>query len=49
MAPHLGDSLDGSGGKGWQINYLGSLDKTFLNWLCLHQFSRFGVTAHLFP
>ena len=36
MTPQLGTSLDGSGGEGWQSNWLGSLDKIFLNWLCLH-------------
>ena len=35
MAPQLGASLDDSGGKGWQSNWLGCFDKKNLNWLCL--------------
>ena len=30
MASQLGASLDLSGGKGWQSNWLSSFDKTFL-------------------
>ena len=46
MAPQLGASLDGSGGEGWKSNWLGSLDKMFMKWWCLHQSSRLGGTAH---
>ena len=49
MDPQLGAEFDGSGGEGWQSNWLGSLDKIFLNWLCLHQSSRLSGTAHHFP
>ena len=49
MAPLLGASLDGSGGEGWQSNWFGSLEKIFIDWLCLHQSSRLGGTVHHFP
>ena len=49
MAPQLVAFLDCSGGEGWQSNWLGSLDKIFMNWLCLHQLLRVGGTAHHFP